>query len=374
MTQIALNFSEALIEQPPTLSPLKASVQALALDRQRPSDSCEARSWDPMGFEIGWDYARHRLTPSPDHLHLGHPVRQGWQAGCATFGTRTLRPTRHVAQWLQLRLQAWLRGRVFEAFMVTPRFLAQLDVAQCPVTREGLAGAQEGVIVTLCDRAGVAAGHLAMLGRRAAAALERGSLDRADLHPDLSAEQLCRLQSLRQLVTPMSHAQACASPLTVLPPARVRVLNPVHALQTVLTRLFVGGAYARRMADLGACLPARARRPYALLMSTLLARRLDAGAAADPTQVRHALEDAWAHPLVLRRWAPLAQSLSRADCDRLVQKAVQRGWAGASVRWLDEAQSTEGWSLQTPGPRQDAVTPIASPAPRACEGAYQAQS
>jgi hypothetical protein len=270
-----------------------------------------------------------------------------------------------VAQWLQLRLQAWLRGRVFEEVMVTPRFLAQLAVAQCPVTREALVGAQAGVIVTLCDRAGVAAGHLAMLSRRAATVLEGGSLERAHAHPDphpdphpdssagLSAEQMRRLQSLRQLVTPMSHAQACAAPLTVLPPARVRLLNPVHALQTVLTRLFLGGAYARRMADLGACLPARARRPYALLMSTLLARRLDAGVAADPIQVRHALEDAWSHPLVLRRWAPFAQSLSRADCDRLVQKAVQRGWAGPSMRWLDEAQATEGWSLQTQGQRQD---------------------
>lgn len=371
MTQIALNFSDALIEHPPTLSPPRVSLSTPmatpVIDRQWPS-AARAPSWDPVGFEIGWDYARHRLTPSPDHLHPGHPVRQGWQAGCATFGTRTLRPTRHVAQWLQLRLQAWLRGRVFEEVMVTPHFLAQLDVAQCPVTREGLVGTQEGVIVTLCDHAGVAAGHLAMVSRRAAAALE------GDPHANLSADAMRRLQSLRQLVTPMSHAQACASPLTVLPPARVRLLNPVHALQTVLTRLFLGGAYARRMADLGACLPARARRPYALLMSTLLARRLDVGAASDPVQVRQALEDAWAHPGVLRRWAPLAQSLSRADCDRLVQKAVQRGWAGAAVRWLDEAQATEGWSLQTQGQRQGAVTSRASSAPLALEEAYHAQS
>ena len=33
------------------------------------------------GFEIGWDYAHYRLTPPPEALTDGHPLRQGWQAG-----------------------------------------------------------------------------------------------------------------------------------------------------------------------------------------------------------------------------------------------------------------------------------------------------
>ena len=44
---------------------------------------------DRTAFEIGWDHARHRLLPPADHLHAGNPVRQGWEAGQAVFGTRT---------------------------------------------------------------------------------------------------------------------------------------------------------------------------------------------------------------------------------------------------------------------------------------------
>src|SRR6185369_17594134 len=77
-------------------------------------DAHSAALDDATGFEIGWDYAHHRLAPPVDHLHEGHPVRQGWDAGKAAFGTRTLRATPHVRKWLQLRLHAWLRGRVFE--------------------------------------------------------------------------------------------------------------------------------------------------------------------------------------------------------------------------------------------------------------------
>ena len=34
-----------------------------------------AKPCDSTGFEIGWDYAQHRLTPPVDHLHEGHSVR-----------------------------------------------------------------------------------------------------------------------------------------------------------------------------------------------------------------------------------------------------------------------------------------------------------
>ena len=52
--------------------------------------------------------------PPAEHLHPLSPVRQGWEAGREIFGRRTLQPNRFVRKWLQLRLNAWLRGRVFE--------------------------------------------------------------------------------------------------------------------------------------------------------------------------------------------------------------------------------------------------------------------
>ena len=48
---------------------------------------------DRTAFELGWDYAHYRLTPPPEALADGHPVRQGWQAGSAVFGAKDYRAT-----------------------------------------------------------------------------------------------------------------------------------------------------------------------------------------------------------------------------------------------------------------------------------------
>lgn len=336
-----------------------------------------------VGFDIGWDYARYRLAPPADHFHAPHPVRQGWQAAQMALGVRTLQPSLAVSQWLQLRLQAWMHGRTFESFMVTPRFISQLQVQQCPVTREMLDAtigvskrdvSNPGVIVTLYDGAGVAAGNLAMVSARAAQAWHDAHHTSQQTSQWLLAEEARRLDSLRRMATPMSHAEAMAHPLTLLPPARVRLLNPAHALQVLLTRLLLGHAYARRMADVATLLPAAARRPYALLMNTLLARRLAPGWSACALSVRHALEDAWSHPLVLQRWAPFVQTLSRAQCERVVQRAIQRGWAGSGVRWLPEDQATDGWELPTAGRIQAAPVSDASHASHASHVPHASQT
>lgn len=365
MTQIALPFDPA--------------TQAAA----------EPAGFDATGFEIGWDYAHHRLTPPADHLHGTHPVRQGWEAGRAAFGARTLKPSRHVGQWLELRLQAWLRSQAFEDVMVTPRFLAQIDVPRCPVTRETLThGADaptDAVVVRLCAGAGVAAGNLAVLSRRAANA--RGTCSAADAHAiaqrigaceqaavgGLDATQWERLACLLSLATPLPHARVACLPLVLLPPNRLRLLNPVQALQTLLTLLFTGGAgpvagpaagprvlgagatrtgggYARRMADLGALMPtADARRCYFLFMNTMLARRLAVGWSADRARLRATMEDAWTHAVVMRRWEQLALRLTRADCERVVRLAAQRAPGVAGWRWIDDGAATEGWALETGG-------------------------
>ena len=87
-----------------------------------------------IGFELGWDYAHHHVTPPAPYAQEPSPLRHGWLAGQATFGLRTLEPTRHVRKWLQLRLHAWLRGRSVELVQVTPHYLQQIDVSHCPIT------------------------------------------------------------------------------------------------------------------------------------------------------------------------------------------------------------------------------------------------
>ncbi len=183
----------------------------------------EAIAFDTIGFEIGWDHAHHRLVPPVQHLHAGSPVRQGWQAGRALFGTRTLRVTRHVRKWLQLRLNAWVRGRAFEGLTVTPHFLAQIDVAECPVTREPLAHATGTPSDASVDRvnndAGYAAGNLAVMSVRAnAAKADHAWHDALAVVRELEAHGRAELDGLdaRGLVAPggadeLRHAaRACA--------------------------------------------------------------------------------------------------------------------------------------------------------------------
>ena len=322
---------------------------------------------DATGFEIGWDYAHHRLTPPADHLHGMHPVRQGWEAARAAFGARTLKPTRAVRQWLELRLQAWLQGVAVEGVMVTPRYLAQIDTLQCPVTREILTHGQDApsdaVIMRLDLHAAVAAGHLVTVSRRVLQA--RGQADaqavaaiaqrlRSENLPQLGGLDLAqweRLASLLSLAVSLPHAQLACRPLRVLPPNRVRLLNPVQALQALMTQLFGGEAYARRMTALGTLMPdGDARRCYYLFMNAMLARRLAVGWAADRLRVRVTLEDAWTHPVIQRRWEQLALRLRATDCERIVRLAVQRGLAGPGLRWLDDDAATEGWLPQPPQP------------------------
>lgn len=350
MSQIAFPFASTATPAP--VSP----IDALAVT----SDV------DAVGFEIGWDYAHHRLVPPADHLHGSHPVRQGWEAGRAAFGARTLKPSRQVRQWLGLRLQAWLRGQAFEDVRVTPRFLAQIDALQCPVTREVLTHGDDAptdaVVVRAFDGAGYAAGNLVVMSRRAAqargrcSAAEAESVARRIAAGEISAvggldgAQWLRLASLLRLATPLAHAQVASLPLRVLPPSRLHVLNPVQALQSLLTVLFTGEAYARRMADVGALMPsADARRQYYLFMNAMLARRLAVGWAVDRPRVRTTLEDAWGHPVIQRRWEQLALRLTRGDCERIVRIAAQRGVAGPACQWVDDEAATEGWAIESQG-------------------------
>ena len=346
--------------------------QATLFDATEP----EALAFDTTGFEIGWDHAQHRLVPPVQHLHAGSPVRQGWQAGRALFGTRTLRVTRHVRKWLQLRLNAWVRGRAFEGQTVTPHFLAQIEVAECPVTREPLTHATGAPSDASVDRvnndAGYAAGNLAVMSVRANAAKADHAWDAAlavvrelessgrDAFDGLSAAQWSRLAVLMSYVTPLAHGRVACLPLLVLPPNRLRLLNPVQALQTLLTLQFTRPGAPKRVAELAGVVPAPARDAFQVFMHTLLARRLAAGANADGPALRRAMEDAWLHPLVNRRWQRFALQLTESDCERLVQYAGRRGLAGDGWRWLPREAATEGWALDTRGYACEAAKPTLS--------------
>lgn len=384
MSQIALPL-EACPEARPLLNKTAA-----------PRPHVVPQGFEAEGFRIGWEHARHQATPPADHLHSGHPVRQGWEAGREAFAGRALAATRAARLWLELRLQAWVRGRTFDELMVTPRFVARIDVPTCPVLQQPLShGAQGGaaltdaVVMALYEGAGCAAGNLAVVSRRAAQAraaltaqetaqvvrrLEAGEVQEV---AGLDLQAWRRLAALTSLATPRgcvgSGALPAPQPLHVLPPPRVRLLNPLQGVQALLTLVFTAPGYARALTDLGALMPhAQARRAYFLFMNAMLARRLSARSAVPPEQLRTVMEQAWSHPLVLQRWAALAQTLKPAQAERVLRLAAQRnaGRPAVAWRWTEEAAATEGWALETQGRVGGAVqaqplnAPAASPASR----------
>lgn len=320
---------------------------------------------DAVGFEIGWDHAHYRLTPPPEHLAAEHPVRQGWQAGSAVFGTRTLKPTPQVRKWLHLRLNAWRRGRAFEGVQVTPHFLAQIEASVCPITRirltQGRGAGSDASVDRVCNQAGYAAGNLAVMSVRANAAkadlawqdaltarrqLDASGLDTLD---GLTPVHWSRLGVLMSFVTPLRHEEAARLPLLVLPPNRLRLLNAVQALQAVLTLAFTQSQAVPRLREMIAHLPVAARHDYEVFVLTLQARRLAIGMQVGGIELRHALEDLWTDAAVNRRWQRFALQLDEAACERLVRQAARRGLGGKGWQWLPRAAATEGWALATEG-------------------------
>lgn len=313
------------------------------------------------GFDIGWDHARHGLPPPPEHCRHGNALLRGWRAGHACFGTRTRGASHRVRRWLALRVHAWQRGRAFELADLTPHYLGQIEVLSCPITRAALVPAQQSVD-RVCDAAGYAAGNLAVmstLANRAKGALgwqqalqcaqqadaaEGGSID------GLDAAAWARVATLISFVTPLPHAQAACVPLRVLPPNRLRLLNPVQGLQALITRELTRPDGTQRLRALAALLPGEdARVAFHRLLSALLPRRLEVGQGADAMQLRHALEDAWAGDCVNRCWQRFALLLDEAQVDKLLQRCATG--ALTATRWLlhETATATEGWALQSGG-------------------------
>ena len=367
--------------------------RAAAVRRGLPGPRPE--SSDPTAFEIGLDFAHHHLTPPLAHLQAENPVHLGWRHGRQVYGARTLRATASVRRWLQLRLDAWVSGQVFEEVRVTPHFLRQIEAIQCPVTLQPLShitgSPGEQVIDRINTQAAYAAGnlvslslqaHQARLGQSCEQALARaqqlcrgqpgdnastGHGAEPSTHIDkLDAHQWQRLAVLLSFATPLPHAVAASLPLVLMPPARVRVINPVQAVQVMLTLQFVHAGYARRLVALSALMPnSEVRQAFQVFMHTLLARRLSMP-ASDPTSapttnpalaMRRAMQDIWQDALVQRRWQRLATRLTAAQCEQLLQRAAQRRLVAGACQWLDPDQATDGWSLETRGQVQALMAP-----------------
>lgn len=329
------------------------------------------------GFELGWDYAHYRVEPPAPYRQEPSALRDGLLAGQAVFGLRTLAATRHARKWLQLRLHAWLRGRSVELVQVTPNYLQQIDVSHCPITRVALSSATLEASDASVDRvrndAGYAAGNLAVMSTKANHAkashgfrdalrfvqqIEAQRAPRADgaaAAPmpgiaGLGAEQWARVAVLCSFVEPLPHDEACALPLLVLPPNRLRLFNPAQALQAFVSQQLLKPGWSRRVSQFEALLPGEAlRRDFRSFFMTLLPRVIEAGRAGAELQPRWALEDAWRAALVQQRWTRFARQLGAAQCEALLERAAARRLGATLVVPLTDAGATDGWNLATRG-------------------------
>lgn len=331
-----------------------------------------------IGFELGWDYAHYRLLPAAPYAQEPSPLRNGLLAGQAAFGLRTLPASRAVRKWLQLRLHAWLRGRSVELVQVTPNYLQQLEVSHCPVTRVALSAAtldsSDASIDRVRNDAGYAAGNLVVMSTKANHAkaaygfrdalafvkqVETGKLGGID---GLTAAQWSRVAVLCSFVELLSHEEASALPMLVLPPNRLRLFNPVQALQAFLSQQLLAPGWSHRASRIEALIPGKpARRAFQAFFHALLPRVLEAGRGGGAHQARWAIEDAWRSPLVLKRWRAFARLLTPAQCEALVAQATARKLGTVMVQQIVDDAATDGWNLESRGYVPHAVLMKRSP-------------
>jgi hypothetical protein len=138
--------------------------------------------------------------------------------------------------------------------------------------------------------------------------------------------------------------------LRVLPPNRLRLLNPVQGLQALVTRELARPDGTRRLRALSDLLPGEAlRADFGRFLSALLPRCLEAGRDADMQALREALEDAWGDARVNRCWQRFALQLDEPLLERLLERCAAGALAGTQMLLHERATATEGWALDTRG-------------------------
>lgn len=342
-------------------------------------DDTPLTAHEQLGFELGWDHAHYSTEPPPACLAEASPLRDGLRAGQAAFGARTLVATEPVRQWLALRLQAWLQHRSVEAVEVTPNYLKQIGVGHCPITRLALSDAEDGTgdteaarvpVESVVDRvrgdAAFAAGNLAVVSLKAQHAKAAGGTGAhwrdamqtalridtdklAEVH-GLGAAEWRRLAVLGSFVDALPHDEACTLPLLVLPPNRLRLFNPVQALQAFVSQQLLTPGWSQRVNHFEALLAsAELKHDFKRFFMALLPRVLERGRLGGSPEARWAVEDAWRVDAVQQRWAEFARRLDAAECEALLCQAAARRLTTRTVVPFSSTRATEGWSLPTRG-------------------------
>lgn len=314
-----------------------ASSAAKATVREQRS----ANDADP-GDAIGFEYARYGMVPPAPCLWPGHPIREGWERGRRAMARRTRPATLAVTRWLALRLAAWQRGDAFDDHQITPQVLRSLEVAtHCPVT--GRALQNDACVVPVDLRRGWVAGNLVLVSPQIAErwmtidwALAKDALARAEAEPETQVEGLPlrhwrRVVALKSLATPLPHDEAGRLPLHVLPPNRIRLVNPIQELQAVLTLQLAVPGWGQRARSLSDSFPEALRTEFNLFFNSLLAQALRQGHGDSKPEMRDALAAAWGNEVVMRRWLRVTALVDAALAETLVERLTREPMPGLYV-------------------------------------------
>jgi len=333
MSQVAFNFAPSNKRAAPRL----AAVAGKPVEAAAPCGDAA----DP-GEAIGFEHARYGLVPPAPCLWPGHPIREGWERGRRLLGRRTRPATLAVRRWLSLRLAAWCQGEAFDDHQITPQLLRSLEVATaCPVT--GRALGDDAQVVPACAARGWIAGNLVLLSPEIATrwrGLElgaaRSALARAELDPEGCADGLPlrhwrRIVALMSLATPLPASQAARVPMRVLPPSRLRLVNPIHELQAMLTLQLATPGWGQRARAIAGSMPEALRGDFNLFFNSLLAQALRQGPGEARAEIRDALTTAWGDAVVMRRWLRFADRVDAALASRLVERLAKEPLPGVTV-------------------------------------------
>jgi len=295
-----------------------------------------ANDADP-GDAIGFEYARYGMVPPAPCLWPGHPVREGWERGRRLMARRTRPATLAVTRWLALRLAAWQRGQSFDDHQITPQVLRSLEVAtHCPVT--GRALRNDARVVPIDVQRGWVAGNLVLLSPEIAERwmaidwdVAGNGLARAEADPDAQADAIPlrhwrRIVALKSLATPLSYDEAARIPLHVLPPNRIRLVNPIQELQAVLTLQLAVPGWGQRARGLAESMPLALRNEFNLFFNSLLAQALRL-----KMDMRDALAAAWGDEVVMRRWGRFTALADAALAETLVERLTREPMPGLYV-------------------------------------------
>jgi len=331
---------------------------------------CPILAADPLGFEIGFDHARLGITPSGACAGVDDAITQGWQAGRAVFGQRSAGTTWAQRCWLELRTEAWRAGRPMARLAVTPQDLQAIDRGSCPVTGQPFEADPMDRAVAAClspDQA-PAMGRLVLLSRAAATALppllalsSQSLLRRvreveAGREPapcGLDACALRRLATLVSLVHSMSHAEAAAWPLCVVPAPRLQLVNPLQRLQWLVSRQFASPGWSLRLRRWSALVAdASLRNDFQLFIGAFAPRVIEGAERGRDTDAM--LAAAWFDPRVQRRWQNFAAQLGDAGTRALLEGAMARGLLQAQQGPARDSRSQRARGAEMEGANRQA--------------------